>query len=93
MKNSFNSGNLTVLYLKYSCIYSLVKVLNRKAEQSARPQTANGANKRLVLHVRLRCGSMSITTPVSLLRNDFDVRSVLQGQVSLTAVNQVFCNS
>ena len=28
---------------------------------------ANGANKRLVLHLRLRCGSLSITTPVSLL--------------------------
>ena len=42
-------------------------------------RTANGANKRLVLHVRLRCGSMSITTPVSLLANEFDVRSVLHG--------------
>ena len=35
--------------------------------------TANGANKRLVLHMRLRCGSLSITTPVSLLANEFDV--------------------
>ena len=35
--------------------------------------TANGANKRLVLHVRLRYGSLSITTPVSLLANEFDV--------------------
>ena len=25
---------------------------------------ANGANKRLVLHMRLRCGSLSITTSV-----------------------------
>ena len=43
----------------------------------------------LVLHVRLRCGSLSITTPVSLLANEFDIRSVLHGQVSLTAVNQI----
>ena len=36
------------------------------------------------------CGSLSITTPVSLLANEFDVRSVLHWQVSLAAVNQ-FC--
>ena len=51
--------------------------------------TANGSNKRLALHVRLRCGSLSITTQVSLLANDFDVRSVLHGQVSLAAVKQI----
>ena len=34
----------------------------------------------LVLHVQLGCGSLSITTPVSLLAN---------GQVSLAAVNQI----
>ena len=43
----------------------------------------------LILHVRLRCGSLSITTPVSLLANEFDVRSVLHGQVSLATVNQI----
>ena len=47
--------------------------------------TANGANKRLVLHVLLRCGSLSITTLVHLLANEFDVRSVLHGQVNLAA--------
>ena len=57
-------------------------------------QTANGANKRIVLHVRLWCGWLSNTTPVSLLVNEFDVPSaivgsVLHGQVSLTAVNQI----
>ena len=48
---------------------------------------------RLVLHVRIRCGSLSIITPVSILANEFDdirsVWSVLQGQVSLAAANQV----
>ena len=52
--------------------------------------TANGANKRPVFHVRLRCGSLSITTPVSLLANEFDVQSVLHGQVSLAAFNQIY---
>ena len=46
--------------------------------------------KWLVLHVRLRCGSLSITTPVSLLVNEFYVRSALHGQVSLVAVNQIY---
>ena len=49
-----------------------------------------GVNKRLVLHVQLRCDSLSITTPVPLLANEFAVRSVLHGQVSLTAVNQIY---
>ena len=53
-------------------------------------RTANGANKMLVLHVRLRCCSLSITTSVSLLGNKFDVRNVLHGQVSLAAANQIY---
>ena len=52
--------------------------------------TANGANKRLVFHVRLRCGSLSITTPVSHHANEFDVRTELHGQVDLAAANQIF---
>ena len=32
----------------------------------------------------------SITTPVSLLGNEFDVQSVLHRQVSLAAVNQIY---
>ena len=40
--------------------------------------------------MRLRCGSLSITTPVSLLAKEFDVRSVLHRQVSLAAVNQIY---
>ena len=37
-----------------------------------------------------RCGSLSITPPVSLLANEFDVRTKLHGQVSLTAVNKLY---
>ena len=49
------------------------------------------ANKSFVLHVRLRCGLLSITTPVSLLANDIDhARSVLHGQVRLAAVYQIY---
>ena len=40
-------------------------------------------------NVRLGCGLLSITSPVSLLANEFDVRSILHGQVSLVAVNQL----
>ena len=50
------------------------------------------SRQELGLHVRLGCGSMSITIPVSLLANEFYARSVLHGQVSLAAVNH-FCNS
>ena len=39
--------------------------------------------------MRLRCGSLSITTPVSLLANEFDVQSVMHGQMSLAAVNEI----
>ena len=51
--------------------------------------TANGANKRHVLHERLGCGSLSVTRPVSRLPNKSEVRSVLLGKVSLVAVNQI----
>ena len=37
-----------------------------------------------------RCGLLSITTPVSLLANEFNIRSVLHGQVCLAAV--IFIN-
>ena len=51
----------------------------------------------LVLHVQHGCGSLAITTPYSLLANEFDVRSVLQGQDSLAAdlaaVAQILCHS
>ena len=53
-------------------------------------RTANRANKRLVLHVRIRCGSPSIITPVSLLANECDIRSVFHGHVSLAAVNHMY---
>ena len=51
--------------------------------------SANCANKRLVLHVRLTCGLLSITTPVSLLAIELYVHSTLHGQVNLAAVNQI----
>ena len=54
---------------------------------------ANGAKNKLVFHMRLLCGSMSNTTPVSHLANEFDVPSELHGQVSLAAFNQILCRS
>ena len=53
---------------------------------------ANGANKKLALHVQLRCGSLTITTPVSLLANELNVRSVLHRHVSVAALNQIYVN-
>ena len=53
-------------------------------EQPVIIRTANGANKRLVLHVRLRCSWLLITTPVSLLANKFDVESILHRSVQST---------
>ena len=44
---------------------------------------------KLVLHMQFRCGSLSITAPVSLLTNEFNVQSVLHGQVRMAAVNQI----
>ena len=52
--------------------------------------TANEVNNRLVLHVRIRCGSLSITTRVFLLMSEFDFRTALQGLVSLAAVNDIY---
>ena len=72
--------------LTCNCINGFIGVLNGKAEQPARTRTANGAHKRLVLHLGLGCGSMSITTPVSFLAIEFVVRSVLHGQVTLLYV-------
>ena len=49
-------------------------------------------------HVRIRCGSLSITTPVPLQAlvywvrvqaNKFEVRSALHGQVSLAAAHHI----
>ena len=45
-------------------------------------------NKKLVLHLQIKCGSLSLTE--SLLANEFDVRSVLHRQVSLAAVNYIY---
>ena len=56
----YNLGNKIVLYLIRNRINGFVGVLNGKAEQPAFTQTCNGANNRLVLHVRLdvvRCQS------------------------------------
>ena len=37
-----------------------------------------------------RATQLSITTPVSLLANEFDGRRVLHGQVSMATVNQMY---
>ena len=61
--------------------------------EHGQPMEQTRANKRLVLHVQLRCGSLLITTPVSLLANELDVLVVLHRQMSLASVNHILCNS
>ena len=39
------------------------------------------------------CFARAITTPVSHLANEFDIRSELHGQVGLAAVNKIVCRS
>ena len=65
----------------FNPINGFVGVQNGKAEQPVWTQITNGANKKLVLQVQLRCGSLSITTPMSHLVNEFDVQSELHGQL------------
>ena len=62
-RNYYNLDNKTVIIL--------MVLLESKTEK--RNSLCDGANKMLVLHVRIRCGSLSITTIVSLLANEFDV--------------------
>ena len=63
----YNLGDKTILYLIFNRINGFVGVQNGIAEQPVWTRTANGVNKKLVLHVQLRCGSLSITTSVSYL--------------------------
>ena len=67
--------------------------VKRKSGTASVNTDGHGANKKFVSHVRLRCGSLSITTPVSDLAYTFDVQSELHGQMSLAAVNQLLCCS
>ena len=67
----------------------MLTVLLECKTEKRNSQCEHGQPK-LVFHVRLTCGPLSIATPVPLLANKFDVRSVLHGQASLAAVNQIY---
>ena len=54
-----------------NCINGFIRVSNGKVEQPACTRTTNGASKKPVLHVRLRCGSLSITTTVAHSESSF----------------------
>ena len=89
----YNWGDKTILYLIFNRINGFIGVQKGIVEQPVWTWTAKGANRKLVLHLQLRCGSLSITTPGSHLANEFDVESKLHGQVSLAAVNKILCHS
>ena len=57
---------MIVLTVKSEC---KMEKLNSQLEHGQPMEQTRGL---IVLHVRLRCGSLSITTPVSLLANEFD---------------------
>ena len=59
-------------------------------EQPELTWKANETSKRLVLHLQIRCGSLSITTPVSLLANEFDVQSVRASELGSRHSHFVF---
>ena len=62
----YNLGNKIVLFLICIRINGFVWNAKRKSGTTS----VNTGNKRLVLHMRPRCGSLSATTPVSLLANE-----------------------
>ena len=77
------SGSLRELMLKYNHINGFVGVLIGTASQWSKQEACFAC----VTWVWL---AVNHTTPVSLLANEFDVRSVMHMQVSLTAVNQIY---
>ena len=90
MKIIYNKGDKTNLYLIFNRINSFVGSAKRKSGTGS-VNTDSQWSKQLVLLMQLRCDSLSITTPVSYLANEFDVQRELHGQVSLAAVNQILC--
>ena len=58
----YNLRDKTILYLIFNNIKDFVGVQNRKAEQPVWTWTANGANKKLVLHMQLVNHNTSVTS-------------------------------
>ena len=90
-------------YLKYELIYNLGEktffylIINRingllefKTEKWNSQCKQGQPMEPIVLHVQMGYGSVLITLPVSLLVNEFNVRSVLHSQVRLASVNQKY---
>ena len=75
------------MYFKFNFIDSFKEC---KTEKQKSQFEQGQPNKVLALHIKFRCGSLSITTPVSPLANEFEVPSILHGQVSLATVNRIY---
>ena len=89
---NFRKQNSFVFIFVIMLLNGFVRVLNGKAEQPTRTRTrtANGANKKCFARATpVLLAIKSQHHAVSLLANEFDVRSVLYGQVRLAAVNQI----
>ena len=78
----YNLGNQTVLFLVIDHINHFVWSVKWKSGTASVSTDSQWSKQEA-------CGSLSITTPVSLLAKEFNVQSLSQGQVSLAAVNQI----
>ena len=85
----FNLGIKTVLYLKYNCFKGFIGMCKTEKRNSQFEQGQPMEQRRGLFCTCTQCGSLSITTPVSLLANEFDDHSLMQGKVSLAAANQI----
>ena len=79
----YNLGNKTVLYL-YEMLLTVLSEC-----KTERNTDSKWSKQEACFDVRLGCGSLLIITPVSLLANKLNVRSVLHGQMSLAAVSHI----
>ena len=69
----YNIGDKTFLYLILIILTVLLKCkMEKRNSQCEHRQPIEQFANKLVLHMQLRCGSLSITTPVSHLVNEFD---------------------
>ena len=81
----YNSWNKSVLIL----VCNRMNVLLECKTEQRTSQGEHGQPMEQTIGLFCTCDSV-VTTPVSLLANKLDVWSVLHGQVSLAAVNQIF---
>ena len=79
MEVIYNTGNNSFVFLYVIVLTVLLECKMEKQNSHCECGQPMKQKKRLVFHVRIRCGFLSITTTVSPLANLFDVPTILQG--------------